>query len=227
MGIDNILDIISSRLDIEINKYDNIYFTISKPGKVIFFTGYTCTNDIYNFMDMIDIDEFYERFSNNFSKKDKEKYISLKAFLWDLYIIAINCGEKDCINKIDKSNIERNRFLARKIIIDNIDKDKIDFINKLHEYDKENKSIAEAYITCLLEEIQMIIEPENQLDNLISSIDKEEESLEESIDILLEDEDLKNKVDELILDPNITSKQKLILYLEYIMNTENYYKEEV
>ena len=227
MGIESVIDIISSNLDTKINSYNDMNFTISKSGKVIFFIGYTCVNDIYNFIDKIDIDELYENFSHNFSDKDKEKYISLKAFLWDLYIIAINCGEKGCISKIDKSNIERDRFVARKIIIDDIDKNKINFIEKLNEYDDENRSIAEEYINYLLKEIQMIIEPENQLDNLISRIDKKEESLEESINTLFEDKDLKDKVDEFISDPNITSKQKLISYLEYIMNTDNYYKEGV
>ena len=226
MGIEDLISIISNKLDLDIYKFNDIYFAISKSGKVVFFIGYTSIKDIYNFIDEIDMNEFYDEFSKSLTNKDKKEYINLKAFLWDLYIIAINCGEDGSISKIDKSNLERDRFLARKKIIDSINKTKINLILKTDKNDEERVYVEEE-ISNLINEIEMIISPENQFDRFVSSIDVEEESIEESINNLFKDEQLKNRIECFSPDSKITSKQKLILYLEYIMKTENYYSEEV
>ncbi|MCC0738856.1 hypothetical protein [Clostridioides sp. ZZV14-5902] len=226
MGIDCLISIISNKLGLDIYKFNDIYFAISKSGKVIFFTGYTSAKDIYNFIDELDMNEFYDEFNKSLTDKDKKEHINLKAFLWDLYIIAINCGEDGSISKIDKANLERDRFLARKKIIDSINKNKIKLILKIDK-SKEECLYVENDISNLINEIEMIISPENQFDRLVSILDGEEESIEKSIHDLFKDEQLKSRIEHFNMDPNITSKQKLILYLEYIINTENYYGEEV
>jgi len=64
----------------------------------------------------------------NLTIKDKEPYSHINAFLWDLYIIItfISKSPEDTIPEERISEIQRNKFVARKIIIRQDSKEKVE-----------------------------------------------------------------------------------------------------
>lgn len=234
MEIDKVVMYIEGSLELEFEKYEECYYYITEEGKIVFLIGYKSLNDIEKFMDTINIDDFYSRFSSKFKDADKKQYVNFKAFLWDLYIIAINIGEQDSITDKDKFRIEKDRFLARKIIVDSIDSKIISRMNIIDgkiklNYKNLNENECDLLNTKLnvfLEKVEMIIEPEKQLNNLIDANMELDDSVNELIEELFEDQGIKQRVEEISKDCDKPQKDKVLEYLKYIADTNNFTKKE-
>lgn len=218
MGIELIIDIIRNYFNVNIDEYKDSYYHIAEDGKLIFFYGYENITDINKFVENLDIDDFYENFSGFLTTKDKEEIVSLKAFLWDLYIIYINCSEENSISDIEKYNVERDRFVARKIIIDDINKKIIEMLKKMDETDLDEISLVKKK---LVDRVGMIINPESQLDRFIINIEEPEDSINSTLEGLLADKGFKGRLEKLELDESLTIREKVLYYLKYISENIN------
>lgn len=229
MGIDIIIKYINLKLNISLKKYNGIYYFINKEGKIIFFFGYKSLNDIEKFIDTLDMDNFYDEFKNFLSVKDKETYINFKAFLWDLYIVGINCGKVESIKEEEKFNLEKDRFIARKIIIDFINED---IINKIKEYDEKiyNESILDTELSNtlsdLINEIEMIVEPEKKLNEFIDDNNNTDDNVDSLIKEILLDDGMRKRIIDVNRNSDLSLKEMILNYLEYISNVENFIDKE-
>jgi len=114
---------------IKTKEIDNIEFNYCFIEDRIFFlknlfgeNSLECINNL-----SIYISETIDKYSYNIfldnediTKKDIEvKFLDLRAFLWDIYIIGyINYENEPCYSDEDKSKIERDQFITRKIILE-------------------------------------------------------------------------------------------------------------
>jgi len=201
MGIDKLVNDVGSEISMEFIKYNNVYYVNSSDSRIMFVLEIKTISDITDFIEELDMDDFYKEFNKYFSEKDILIEFNLKSFLWDLYVIAIHyCGENK-IDDFEKIKIEKDRFVARKIIIDDESEDlikskMINIINPVKEFEE-----------LLLDDTTT---PDEEIDNISNS--------------LLSDSNLRERIQRIpgILTEDLSSKDKILAYLEYIANTENY-----
>lgn len=225
-----LLKFIEEKLNIEFGKYNNEFYFITEEGKIIFFIGYKLVNDIYRFIDTLDMDDFYNEFNGYLSENDKKTHINFKSFLWDLYVVAINCGNNGSISEEEKFNIEKDRYVARKLVIDVINNE---IISKMKFDRKNNKiiikdlsKIEQKALEELIEKTSLIIEPQKLLDLYISENEDLNDDINSYIEKLMENEELKKRIEDVNENKEISLKNKLINYLEYIKDIHNYLNEE-
>lgn len=205
MGIDKLINDISQKNNIEFIKYKNVYYVNSSDSRVMFILEIKNIEDVEKFIEELDMDDFYKKFHKYLSEKDTAIKFNLKSFLWDLYVIAIHNCKENKLNNLEKLKIEKDRFVARKIIIEDGSEDLIkekliNIINPLDEFEK-----------LLLDDIST---PDEEIDNALND--------------LLSDPSFKNRFEKVTenLDEDISSKEKVLNYLDYIANTENYEVKE-
>lgn len=230
MELSLLLKFIEEKLNIEFGKYNNEFYFITEEGKIIFFIGYKLVNDIYRFIDTLDMDDFYNEFNGYLSENDKKTHINFKSFLWDLYVVAINCGNNGSISEEEKFNIEKDRYVARKLVIDVINNE---IISKMKFDRKNNKiiikdlsKIEQKALEELIEKTSLIIEPQKLLDLYISENEDLNDDINSYIEKLMENEELKKRIEDVNENKEISLKNKLINYLEYIKDIHNYLNEE-
>ncbi|MBV7271473.1 hypothetical protein I6U48_00875 [Clostridium sp. PL3] len=89
-------------------------------------------------------DDFIKLYTISSDKDNEKKILDLRAILWDVYIIGVHwlTDNKDKFKKEDVSRIERNRLIARKIILEDCNLKKISMkIQEILEPTKKLKSI--------------------------------------------------------------------------------------
>lgn len=134
-------------------EYD-FYFTSVRDDKIVFL--FFCDNieRVWEFTNAI-LDMREEVFKIVRNKSEVKTRIPIPAFLWDLYVVAVHdLTSSPPFDKLKIDQIERDRFIARKIII---------------EYNDESE---------LLEKFTWCIRPEIELDRLLMEVGPE---LDESI----------------------------------------------
>ena len=107
-----------------------------------------------------------ERMANKKNISEVKSSIPLSKFLWDLYIIGLHeyGSEQEKFNEFEVAKLQRNRFIARKIII---------------EYISQQE---------LISQFNQLVQPERALDEILKSyVSHESDYSTEEIEILLRD----------------------------------------
>ncbi|AWI06338.1 ABC-three component system middle component 1 [Clostridium drakei] len=96
--------------------------------------------------DYISTGQFDEKIKKNLSLKDKEKIfnkLNLISILWDLYIVGIHFldNTNENYNQEQISRIERDKFVARKIVVEDTNKESI--VNNLIDIFQPSKRLEE------------------------------------------------------------------------------------
>jgi len=150
---------------------------------------------IYNLEEKEKIDEYFNFQTNisepdiqdlilrqlNLTIRDKESYSHINAFLWDLYIIItfIPKSPEDAIPEEKISEIERNKFVARKIILQKKTKKEIEEqLNRI-------LSDREQFVDCI-EEVKPVFDNNREkiLNNIIADPnDNVEKGIKEELNI--------------------------------------------
>lgn len=89
-------------------------------------------------------EDFINLYSISSDKDNEKKILDLRAILWDVYIIGVHwlTDNKNKFKKEDISRIERNRLIARKIILEDCNLKKISMkIQEILEPTKKLKLI--------------------------------------------------------------------------------------
>ena len=213
-----LLKFIEEKLNIKFGKYKNKFYFITEEGKIIFFIGYKLVNDVYRFIDTLDMEDFYNKFNIYLSENDKKTHINFKSFLWDLYVVAINCGESNSISEEEKFNIEKDRYVARKLVIDVINNE---IISKIKFDKKNNKIIIEDLseiekkaLDELIEKTSLIIEPQKLLDLYVAENEDLNDDINSYSEKLMQDEELKKRIEDVNKNKQVSLKDKLVNYLE-------------
>lgn len=149
-----------------IKDHDKEFIFISVPDKIMIIKLFEKGEDINNIIEDIAIlsKQFKKGSIEDISDKDNEKDIlELRKILWDIYIIGVHLVSDEEVNfkKEDISRIERNRLIARKIIIEDTDFEKIctrilEVLNpteKLKSIINSNKGINEEELFNKLTEV--------------------------------------------------------------------------
>lgn len=166
--MDNILKelIINGFKAKSIKDHDKEFIFISVPDKIIIIKLFEKGEDINTIIEDIAIlsKQFKKGSIQGISDKDNEKDIlELRKILWDIYIIGVHLVSDEEVNfkKEDISKIERNRLIARKIIIEDTDFENIctrilEILNpteKLKSIINSNKGINEEELFNKLTEV--------------------------------------------------------------------------
>lgn len=230
LEISLLLKFIEEKLGIKFGKYNNEFYFITKEGKIIFFIGYKSINDIYRFIDTLDMEDFYNKFNVYLSENDKKTHINFKSFLWDLYVVAINCGDSNSISEEEKFSIEKDRYVARKLVIDVINNE---IISKIRIDESNNKisikdlnEIDKKALNELIEKTSLIIEPQKLLDSYVAENEELEDDINLYIEELMKDDEMKKRIEAVNENKEVSLKEMIINYLEYIKDIHNYLDKE-
>lgn len=119
---------------IEIKRNDIFYFTVYKE-RIFFIKNLngllpsSLLEDAILISDYISEDKIKDKIKTQISDKDMENIyskVNLMAILWDLYIIGIHLLDNDKKYLQEEiSKVEKDKFAARKIIIEDSDEDRI------------------------------------------------------------------------------------------------------
>lgn len=217
---EKLIKFIQEELDIELNNINDKLLYITEDGKLVFFYGYKNERDIHTYINELEIENIYDNIKNELTVEDNKEVINLKSFLWDVYIIFINVGEERSIKEIEKYNIEKDRFFARKIIIDSVS-EKFILSYKENKNNKKNKKYQND-----LEKVRFILNSKYAFEEYISKNNKQIEGIDDIIRNLFDDNEFELRVEAIQDDKEKTLKDKLDFYLDYIGEEKNYEKED-
>ena len=91
---------------------------------------------------------------------------------------------------------------------------------------KDLSKIEQKALEELIEKTSLIIEPQKLLDLYISENEDLNDDINSYIEKLMENEELKKRIEDVNENKEISLKNKLINYLEYIKDIHNYLNEE-
>ncbi|OXM13300.1 hypothetical protein [Paenibacillus herberti] len=86
----------------------------------------------------------------NIQNTEEVEDLNLSKFLWDMYVIGLHHieQEEERFNEIDVAKFQRNRFVARKIIIEYInDEELMNQFNQIVLPERTLNKILETYVT--------------------------------------------------------------------------------
>ena len=139
----------------EFQTQEDIFYFLYLQGRVILLCNILSNiNEIYSFSDKVrefiidDYQNFKEYLTESDSKQPSIQYIepypTLKAFLWDIYIIGIVSDSKIHIPQEDNFMIQRDKYIAQKRVVNEPD------------------------VISTLDKIKKILRPEEELNNLLN-----------------------------------------------------------
>ncbi|MDO3679731.1 ABC-three component system middle component 1 [Paenibacillus ehimensis] len=104
---------------VEMDHYEyTFYVTCIRDDKIVFFLP---TDEISQVLDFVSIiPDVRERFFDLVHNKEiLHTHITLPAFLWDLYVVAVHDNQqRPAFDEMAVNQLERDRFVARKIVIE-------------------------------------------------------------------------------------------------------------
>lgn len=141
----------------------NYFFMNIRDDKLVFFIEVTDIDQVKSFVTLLP--EQKQRMLGLVKNKNLNGFtnVTLPAFLWDLYIVAMHDLRKSQpFDDVEVSKLERDRFLARKVIV---------------EYEDDEDA---------LQSIRHQLLPEVELDLLLTENNQEPDATQQMVNAILE-----------------------------------------